>query len=340
MKFPCTPQKRVLVTGGLGFIGSNVAAEFLASGYDVHILDNLSNSQLTSIDEIYKLVGSVPSYTEGDILDYRELNKTFIDFKPDLVIHLAGLKSVEESFSDTKRYFKTNVVGTQNLLKAMEQNNCNNLIFSSSATLYGNGDCLPYHELSEVMLLNPYAETKFKAEEKIVKWSSNSLSNKGIIFRYFNPIGANKYGLLSEFISDKSSNIIPKLLKVAKGQDPIFKIYGNNFNTIDGTGERDYVHVVDLARAHVLASKKISKVRSTEVLNLGTGKPTTVKQLVNIFETVLGRTIAKENHLRRPGDSSSSWTDISKAKEFISWEPELTIRNAISDCLTKNEDKK
>ena len=331
---------RVLVTGGFGFIGSNVAAKFLASGSDVHILDNLSNSQLASVDEIYKVAGSIPSYTVGDILNHRELDKTFVDFKPELVIHLAGLKSVEESFSDTKKYFETNVVGTQNLLKAMEKNNCNNLIFSSSATLYGDGECLPYHEDSEVMLLNPYAETKFKAEKKIVNWSSNSLRNKSIIFRYFNPIGANKYGLLSEFISDKSSNIIPKLLKVANGQDPVFKVFGNNFNTVDGTGERDYVHVVDLARAHVLASTKISKVKSTEVLNLGTGKPTTVKQLVNIFETVLGRSIPKENHLRRPGDSSASWTNISKAKEFISWEPELTVRNAITDCLMNNENKK
>ena len=320
----------ILVTGGLGYIGSHTVVELLNNNYDVVIVDNLSNSKIETLDSLKKITGKDIKFYEEDICERGALQKIFKENKIDAVIHFAGFKAVGESVLKPLKYYRNNIDSTLSLLEVMEENNCYNIIFSSSATVYGKPKSLPIYEDFPLSTTNPYGTTKLFIEY-ILKdmYTSNNKWNITIL-RYFNPIGAHKSGLIGEDPKDIPNNLMPYVVKVATGELKELSIFGDDYDTIDGTGVRDYIHVVDLALGHVLALK--NKKEGVKIYNLGTGKGTSVLELVNAFEKVNNIKVNKKIAPRRPGDIDACFASCEKAFNELGFKAKYTIDEMCKDA--------
>ena len=321
-------MQTILVTGGLGYIGSHTVIELLKQNYYIVILDDLSNSNIDVINKIRIITNSnnIKLYC-GNILNVLLLNEIFTKYSVYAVIHFAGLKSVSESVSNPLKYYKNNVVGTLNLLEIMKQYNVMNFIFSSSATVYGN-NIAPFNENSQtgINITNPYGKTKYMVEQILKDLKDFNI----YALRYFNPIGCHESGLIGDDPNGIPNNLMPYIIKVATKKIKHLTIYGNDYNTIDGTGVRDYIHVVDVAIAHVKALKNLKK--GFNVLNIGSGTGTSVLELVKKFEDINNIEIPYIFSKRRDGDIDISYCDASKAKEYIDWEVSKNIDDMCKDC--------
>ncbi len=319
----------ILVTGGAGYIGSHTCVELLNQGYEVIVLDNFYNSKPESLNRIKQISGKSFKFYEGDILDRELLKKIFADEKVDSVIHFAGLKAVGESVRIPLKYYHNNITGTLILLECMLEANVKNLVFSSSATVYGYKNPAPYFEEMEIgNCTNPYGQTKFMIEQILKDLCNANPDFNMTILRYFNPIGAHVSGLIGEDPSGIPNNLMPFITQVAVGKLKKLNIYGNDYDTPDGTGLRDYIHVVDLGRGHLCALKNLSGYK---VYNLGTGKGTSVLELVSALEKVSGKNIPYELVTRREGDIASCYANVDKARKELGFEAEFDIERMCED---------
>lgn len=324
---------KVLVTGGTGYIGSHVVVELLQQNHDVEILDNLINSKITVLDQIEKITDQKPKFHQIDLLDQSAVNNTLKDGHFDLIMHFAGLKSVVESIEQPIKYYDNNVTGTLNLLKAMKEYQVNNFIFSSSATVYGNqvnGECIETMSTG-IGITNPYGKTKYVIEEILKDLAAANPNFNIISLRYFNPIGNHSSGLLGENPNGIPNNLMPYVMKVAKRELKELSIYGNDYDTKDGTCLRDFIHVVDLAKGHLAAIDGLKSGFNT--YNLGTGKPTSVLEMVTTFEKISGKPLPHKFVDRRPGDLAILYANPHKAMQNLNWRATLTIEDAIRDTL-------
>ncbi len=327
-------KQKVLVTGGTGYIGSHTVVELIENGYEVEILDNLYNSKIGVLDIIKKLTGVRPKFYEVDLRDAEGLARVFAKNHYDSVIHFAGLKAVAESVEKPLEYYENNVGGTINLLECMQAYGVKNLIFSSSATVYGEQgeeQCVEDMPTGRA-LTNPYGRTKYFIEEILKDVCVSDPEFHAVILRYFNPIGAHSSGLLGEDPNDNPNNLMPIVMKVAAGEIPELSIYGNDYLTSDGTCMRDYIHVVDLARGHVCALEKIGR-EQIQVYNLGTGQATSVLEIIKAFSEASGVALPHKVVERRPGDLAIICANAEKAKTELDWEAKLTVEDAIRDTL-------
>ena len=320
----------ILVTGGLGYIGSHTVVELMDNNYDVIIIDNLSNSKIETLDKLEKITGKKIKYYQDDVCDKEALRKIFKDNKIEAVIHFAGYKAVGESVSKPLKYYRNNIDSTLSLLEVMEENNVYNIIFSSSATVYGKPKSLPIYEDFPLGTTNPYGTTKLFIENILKDLYISSDKWNITILRYFNPIGAHKSGLIGEDPKDIPNNLMPYIVKVATGELPILSIFGDDYDTSDGTGVRDYIHVVDLAKGHVLALN--NKNTGVKIYNLGTGKGTSVLELVNAFERVNNISINKKIAPRRPGDIDACYASCDKAFKELGFKAQKDIDEMCKDA--------
>lgn len=321
----------VLITGGTGYIGSHTVVEFLNNDYDVIIMDNLSNSKKEALNRIEKITGKKPKFYEVDLLDKEGMKKIFQENKIDSVIHFAGLKAVGESVEKPILYYKNNITGTINLLEIMKEQDVKKIVFSSSATVYGNSTDVPFKEDTPLSATNPYGRTKLMIEE-ILRDIYVSDNSWGIaLLRYFNPIGAHESGLIGEDPNGKPNNLMPYITQVAIGKRDKLSVFGDDYDTPDGTGVRDYIHVVDLAKGHLKALEKIMKENIAEAYNLGTGKGYSVLDLVKTFQKVNEVEIPYEITDRRPGDIAICYADPEKAKKELNWKAEKGIEEMCRD---------
>jgi UDP-glucose 4-epimerase len=323
---------KVLITGGAGYIGSHACLNLLESGHEVYVIDNLSNGHKAALDRVQIISNCHVNFQNVDIRDSNALDKIFKSFQPDAVIHFAGLKSVAESVINPLKYYDVNVIGSINLLDAMARAGCLNIVFSSSATVYGNPLYLPYDESHPTTPINPYGRSKLMIEEMIRDWVSVNKDRKGISLRYFNPVGAHKSGQIGEHPHGSPDNLMPYISQVAAGRRKILKIFRNNYETNDGTCSRDYIHVVDLANAHNKALKSLVKIKKFEILNIGSGSGVSVLDLVKAFESATGIPINFEFAPRREGALASFWADSSRANKLLNWKPLLTIDRMCIDA--------
>lgn len=323
---------KVLVTGGAGYIGSHTVVELLNAGYEVIIIDNFSNSNPKVLDNIKKITNKSFKFIEGDLLDKNLLDDIFKNNNIDIVIHFAGYKSVGESVKMPLLYYDNNLISTIYLLEIMEKYKVYNLVFSSSATVYGKPKKLPITEDMDLHTTNPYGTTKLMIE-MILKDLSFSNDKWSIsILRYFNPIGAHSSGLIGEYPNGIPNNLMPYICKVAIGELSELKVFGDNYNTKDGTGVRDYIHVVDLAQGHVSAIEYALKNKGVEVFNLGTGVGYSVLEIINSFENINNVSIPYKIVERRPGDISECYADTSKAQKMLNWSAKKTINDMCYDA--------
>ena len=317
----------VLITGGAGFIGSHTAVEFLNAGYDIVIMDNFSNSKPVVLDRIREITGRDFRFYKADLLDSASMDKIF-DENPDIdsVIHFAGFKAVGESVAKPIEYYHNNVTGTLLLTDSMRRHGVKTIVFSSSATVYGDPDEVPIKETARVgNATNPYGETKVMIE-RILKdiYVSDKEWNVAVL-RYFNPIGAHASGRSGEDPNGIPNNLMPYITKVAMGKLPMPHVFGNDYDTHDGTGVRDYIHVVDLAKAHLKALEAIVKIRGIDYFNIGTGKGYSVLDIVKAYKEATGIEIPYVIDPRRPGDIAACYADPTKAREVLGWEAEYGI---------------
>lgn len=320
----------ILVTGGLGYIGSHTVVELLNNDYEVVIVDNLSNSKIETLDNLKKITGKNILFYEEDICNKEALRKIFKKHQIDAVIHFAGFKAVGESVLKPLKYYRNNIDSTLTLLEVMEENECYNIIFSSSATVYGKPESLPIYEDFPLSTTNPYGTTKLFIEYILNDmYTSNNKWNITIL-RYFNPIGAHKSGLIGEDPRDIPNNLMPYVVKVATGELQELSIFGDDYDTVDGTGVRDYIHVVDLAKGHVLALKNTKG--GVKIYNLGTGKGTSVLELVNAFERVNHLHVNKKIAPRRPGDIDACYAACDKAFKELGFKAKYTIDEMCQDA--------
>lgn len=315
---------KILVTGALGYIGSHAVIELINAGYQVVCIDNLCNSSILVHDRLEELTRCKIPFHILDILDSDGLDKVFEYYEFDAVMHFAGLKSVSESCENPLLYYQNNVVGSLTLLSVAKKFGINNFIFSSSATVYGQSTIVPIPETASLSSTNPYGSTKQMVEQILVDLSSDpngSPSNfNTAILRYFNPVGAHDSGRIGEDPRGKPNNLMPFISQVAIGIRPRLIVFGNDYDTLDGTGVRDFIHVVDLAIGHVKALDRLMRIGESFTVNLGTGKGLSVLQLIRSFESVSGRPIPFVFDNRRPGDVAVSYADVSKAKSILGWE--------------------
>lgn len=324
---------KILLTGGTGYIGSHTAVELIEKGHTVEILDNLINSKITALNHIEKITGVKPEFHQIDLLDSVELDQLFAKNHYDLVIHFAGLKAVAESVEQPLRYYHNNITGTLNLLSAMQKHQVKDLIFSSSATVYGDQDGVKLTEDNQTGLgiTNPYGQTKYMIEQILKDFSLANPDFCITIFRYFNPVGAHSSGLLGEDPNGIPNNLMPIIMKVSTGEIPTLQIYGDDYDTPDGTGMRDFIHVVDLAKGHVAAVDHMTK--GVSIYNLGTGAATSVMEMVHAFEKASDQPLPYQIAPRRPGDLAKVYADPSKAQKELDWKTNLTINDAMQDTL-------
>ena len=322
---------KVLVTGGTGYIGSHTVVELLENNYEVVIFDNLSNSKEEVIDKIKEITGKRPIFVKGDLVNIDEIKAVFEEYEIDSVIHFAGLKAVGESVSIPIKYYENNIVGTLNLIKVMQDFNCKKIVFSSSATVYGDKNKAPYTEHMELGATNPYGRTKLMLEEIFRDLYNSDNSWRISLLRYFNPVGAHKTGLIGENPNGIPNNLMPYILKVSVGELPILNIFGGDYNTSDGTGVRDYIHVVDLAIGHIRALEYIKDNEGIEAVNLGSGKGTSVLELVNSFEKVNDLKLNYKITDRRQGDIDICYANPDKAKRIFNWETKSNVDEMCKD---------
>ena len=326
-------MKRILVTGGTGYIGSHTIIELYKKGYEIDVLDNLFNSKITVLDKIEEICGKRPGFYKIDLCDYDGMNELFVKNKYDLVIHFAGLKAVGESVVKPLEYYENNVGGTINLLKCMKNNGVEKIIFSSSATVYGDPGDPKYVETMETgrNLANPYGKTKYMIEEILKDCAVADSKLEVVILRYFNPIGNHQSGLLGEDPNGIPNNLMPIIMKVARGEIEELSVYGDDYPTADGTCLRDYIHVVDLAKGHVAVIDKMKP--GILIYNLGSGKTTSVLEMVKAFEKASGEKLPYKIAQRRDGDLAEFYADPSKAENELGWKTELTVEDAMVDTL-------
>lgn len=331
----------ILVTGGLGFIGSHTVVELIENGHNVIIIDNLSNSKIEVLGKIELITGTKPKFYQMDLLNFETLQKVFKENKIDGVIHFAGLKAVAESIQIPLKYYENNIIGTINLLKCMQDNDIKNFVFSSSACVYGFPNKNPIDEDSPSnCATNPYGRTKCFIEEILKDCYMANPTLNFTILRYFNPIGAHKSGLIGEDPNGIPNNLMPYILRVAEGKSDKLHIFGNDYDTHDGTCIRDFIHVVDLAKGHVKALEHINN-SGLNIYNLGTGKGTSVLELVNSFNNVNGNLVNYDFVERRPGDVPVNFAKTDKAKNELGFETKLNIEDMCKDSWhfsqTKNK---
>lgn len=310
----------ILLTGGLGFIGSHTAAVLAAQGHNAIILDNLCNSEIATLDNLAAIIGKRPTFYEGDIRDADLLKKVFSQNAIDVVIHFAGLKSVAESGIDPLKYYDNNVGGTICLIEAMQAAKVCKLIFSSSATVYGVPEYLPYDENHPTVPMNTYGKTKLQVEEILQDLSHAEPDWSIVCLRYFNPVGAHESGLIGEHPRGTPNNLMPYVCQVASGKLPHLNVFGDDYETKDGTGERDYIHVMDLAEGHAAALDLVKGWIGFETINLGTGVAYSVLDLIVAFERSAKRTITKVMQGRRSGDLPVYYAKADKAKQLLDWQ--------------------
>lgn len=316
---------RVLLTGGAGYIGTHTLLECLGQGHVAMVVDNFANSSPRALDRVREVSNGHFEFANCDIRDNVRLTNLAARFRPEVVIHFAGLKSVGESARRPLDYYDANVAGTLSLLRAMDAAGCSAIIFSSSATVYGEPRYLPFDENHPLAPTNVYGQTKAMAEQVITDWAYQDEQRSAILLRYFNPVGAHASGRLGEDPRGTPENLMPFLAQVAAGRRPILRIWGNDYPTRDGTGIRDYIHVVDLARAHVAALDRAASTTGAEPYNIGTGHGTSVKEMLAAFERVVGQSLPYEMHPRRPGDIAESRADCSEAGRLLGWAAQLNL---------------
>lgn len=322
---------KILVTGGAGFIGSHTCVELLASNYELVIADNLCNSKEAAVERIEKISGKAVTFYKADICDYESLSKIFKENEIDTVIHFAGLKAVGESVRIPVEYYTNNIYGTLVLLRVMAENHCRRIVFSSSATVYGMNNTAPYTEDMPTSATNPYGYTKVMIEQILRDVCIADPEFSAVALRYFNPIGAHKSGLIGEDPNGIPNNLVPYIAQVAAGRLEQLSVYGDDYDTPDGTGVRDYIHVVDLACGHVCSVGYARENKGFMAVNLGTGKGSSVLEVVAAYEKACGKPIAKKIAPRRAGDIATCYADASKAKELFGWEAERNIDEMCAD---------
>lgn len=325
----------VLVTGGTGYIGSHVVTELLNQGHKVVIIDSLVNSKVSVLDSIENLAGKKPIFYHENLINFGTIEKIFKDHKFDLIIHFAGLKSVSESVEKPIMYYQQNLTGTINLLKCMQEFKVKKIIFSSSATVYGathEGECIETMPTGQE-ITNPYGKTKYMIEEILKDVCTSDPEFSAVALRYFNPVGNHESGLLGEDPNGIPNNLMPYIMKVASGELEELSIYGDDYDTPDGTCHRDFIHVVDLANGHLAAIKAL-EAPGFKTYNLGTGTPTSVLEMVETFEKISGKPLPHKFIERRPGDLAEIWANPSKAARELNWHTNLTIEDAMRDALT------
>lgn len=327
-------SKNIIVTGGAGYIGSHTVVELVKQGYNPIIVDNFCNSEKSVLDGLEEIVGKPITLYEGDCTDKAFMTKVFIENNPLGVIHFAAFKAVGESVEHPLKYYNNNVVSLVVLLEAMKESNCSQLVFSSSCTVYGAPEKLPVTEESPTQkAVSPYGNTKQMAED-IIKDQVNSKSGlNSVALRYFNPIGAHPTGLIGELPLGVPSNLVPFVTQTAAGLRDQLTIFGNDYNTADGTNIRDYIHVVDLAKAHVKTFEYLNeKFNFYDFINVGTGKGTSVLEIVETFEKVSGQKLNYKIGPRRAGDVEQIYASVGKSKEVLNWQTELTVEDALRDA--------
>ncbi|MCL2229398.1 MAG: UDP-glucose 4-epimerase GalE [Firmicutes bacterium] len=318
-------MKKILLTGGCGYIGSHTCVELLTSGYDVTIYDNLLNSDKSVLGKIKQITGKTPKFMQGDLLDTVLLDKVFKDGKFDAVIHFAALKAVGESIEKPIEYYTNNVVGSLRLFEAMKKHGVKKIIYSSSATVYGIPEKMPLTEDSPVThATNPYGETKIMIERILMDIAVADKDFTAVSLRYFNPVGAHESGLIGDYPKGIPLNIAPYIMQTAIGVRPHVDVFGDDYPTPDGTGVRDYIHVVDLVLGHIAALEKIKKP-GTHIYNLGTGKGFSVLELIKAFEKAYDKKIPYKVAKRRPGDIAVCYANCDKAKKELGWVATRTI---------------
>ena len=324
-------MSKILITGGAGYIGSHTAVELLKNGEELVIVDNFSNSSPEVLEKIKKITGKDFKFYELDLLDEEKLDNVFKENKIEAVIHFAGLKAVGESVEKPIEYYHNNITGTLILLKTMKRYNCKKIVFSSSATVYGNPQKLPIAEDSPLSTTNPYGSTKLMIEQILQDVAVADKDFCIAILRYFNPIGAHESGLIGEVPNGIPNNIMPYIMKVAKGEYKELTIFGDDYPTKDGTGVRDYIHVVDLSKGHLKALDKIRKEAGVKIYNLGTGNGYSVLELVKNFEKVNNVKVNYKIGPRRPGDIPACYANPRKAEKELGWKAEKGIEEMLKD---------
>ena len=324
-------MKTTLVTGGAGYIGSHTLIELINNNFEVVVIDNLANSSRESLRRVEQITGHEIPFVEADVRDQSVLDDIFTTYSIDSVIHFAGLKAVGESVAKPLEYYDNNLVSTLALLEAMRKHSVKQLVFSSSATVYGSPSELPLRETSTVGvgLTNPYGKTKYMIEQIIQDYCAADPAFEATILRYFNPIGAHKSGQIGEDPNGIPNNLLPYVAQVAVGKLQSVGVFGDDYDTPDGTGVRDYIHVVDLARGHVAALQHMKA--GANVYNLGTGSGTSVLEIIKAFSKACGRDLPYEIKPRRAGDIAACYADCSKAERELGWRAELSIEQACAD---------
>ena len=317
--------KRILLTGGTGYIGSHIAVQAVTAGYDVILYDNLSNSDRHVLASLSTISGEEFSFVGGDVRDTDLLSYTLSRFKITDVLHLAGLKSVEESVEQPGLYMNNNVEGSKSLVEAMTSNGLSRLIFSSSATVYGEPEYLPLDEKHPLSAVNPYAQSKLLVEQYLESVALENDAWRVISLRYFNPVGSHPSGLLGDNAKAIKANLMPMVARVLNGEREFLEIYGTDYGTRDGTCLRDYIHVTDLAAGHIKAIDYLDKSEGCTAINLGTGDGISVLEMVRAFEKVTGKELPIKLSGRRSGDVPVSYADCTKAKKVLGWKAEHSV---------------
>ena len=327
---------KILVTGGAGYIGSHTLIELSSAGLDFIVYDNLSNSSKEALKRVEQIIGKSVEFIKGDIRDKKLLNEIFTKYNIDSIIHFAGLKAVGESVAKPLEYYDNNVGGTLTLLEVMKEHNCKKVVFSSSATVYGDPKEVPVTEDAQagIGITNPYGRSKYFIEEILKDLYISDNSWKIAILRYFNPIGAHESGLIGEDPEGIPNNLMPYISQVAVGKLKELQVFGNDYPTPDGTGVRDYIHVVDLANAHVKALEYLNKNKKLEeplIVNLGTGKGYSVLEVIKAFENASGVKVPYKITSRRPGDVAELYANPNRAKELLNWEAKRSLEQMCKD---------
>jgi UDP-glucose 4-epimerase len=327
------PAGTILLTGGAGYIGSHTAVEVLDAGWDVVIVDNLANASPLAVDRVRELAtrGAV-TFHEVDVLDTERLRAVFAEHPVDAVVHFAGLKAVGESVAEPWRYHEVNVGGAISLVKVMRDHGVRDLVFSSSCTVYGEPESVPITEDAPLRTQSPYGGTKLYIEQMLREVAAAEPGWRTVLLRYFNPVGAHPSGRIGEDPRGVPNNLLPYVMQVAVGRHPAVRVFGDDYPTPDGTGVRDYIHVVDLARGHVAALQALEEVSGCRAVNLGTGSGASVLEVIAAASRAIGREIPYEIHPRRPGDVTAAWADPSLAHELLGWRADRGLDAICADA--------
>ena len=322
---------KILVTGGAGYIGSHTCVELLSAGHDVVIVDNLSNSKLSVLDRVKKISGKSFAFAQVDVRDQVNLETVFAEHQPDAVIHFAGLKAVGESVEQPLQYYDNNVTGSLVLFRVMAKFGVKTLVFSSSATVYGDPATVPILECFPLSATNPYGRSKLMVEEMLRDVTRADPAWRIALLRYFNPVGAHESGLIGEEPNGIPNNLLPYVAQVADGRREFLSVYGDDYATVDGTGMRDYIHVVDLAIGHVKTLNKLTAQPGVFTYNLGTGRGNSVLEMVRAFEKASGKAVPYKIVARRPGDIATCYADPGLAERELGWRAEKNIEQMCID---------